>query len=413
MKYSTLKKNHHKLYRLLGAEMKRHKDAVNLIASENYVSPAVLEALGTRFTDKYAEGKPKQRYYFGNQIIDALETLTKELLFRVFRITSRSWSMNVQPYSGSIANLAVYVALLKPGDKVLAMSLGHGGHLTHGHRVSFTSSVWNFAHYGVGEDGRIDMTEVERLAQKHKPKLIICGASAYARTLDFKKFARIAKDAGAYLMADVSHIAGLIAGGIHPSPFPHADIVVTTTHKTLRGPRAAIIISRKELGEAIDKAIFPGLQGGPHENTIFAMAVMAQEALKPAFKKYARQIVLNAKILAQELSAYGFTIISGGTDTHLFLADLTATGLSGKEAGELLEKAGIIVNKNMIPNDTRKPWDPSGIRIGTPAITTRGMKEKEMRLIAASIKAVLMDRTSPQKVKKDILILTKRFPLWQ
>ncbi len=412
MDYKHLKKNNRELFRLLQEELKRQDSVINLIASENYVSPAVLEALGTRFTDKYAEGKSKQRYYFGNATIDAVETLTQELLFRVFRIASRGWAINVQPYSGSIANLAVYSALLQPGDTVLAMSLEDGGHLTHGHKASFTSSVWKFVHYGVGDDGRIDMKEVERLAAHHKPKLIVCGASAYARTLDFKKFAQITKKTGAYLMADISHIAGLVAGEVHPSPFPHADVVVTTTHKTLRGPRAAIIISRKELGEKIDKAIFPGLQGGPHENTIFALAVMAEEVLRPSFKKYAQQIIANTKILAEELSGLGFTIISGGTDTHLFLIDLTEKNISGKEAGKLLEEAGIIVNKNMIPHDTRTPWDPSGIRVGTPAVTTRGMKEKEMKVIAAHMKAILVDRVSPKKIKKDILALVRKFPIY-
>jgi len=413
MNYKSLKKNHRDLYRLLESERKRQDEVANLIASENYASPAVLEALGTIFTDKYAEGKSQQRYYFGNQYIDSVETLAQKLLFRVFQITARKWSINVQPYSGSIANLAVYVALLKPGDTVLAMSLEHGGHLTHGHKASFTSSLYNFVHYGVNAKGVIDYDQVAALAKKNKPKLIICGASAYPRTIDFKKFRQIADACGAYLMADISHIAGLIAGGVHPSPFPQADVITTTTHKTLRGPRAAVIFSKRELSEAIDKAVFPGLQGGPHENTIFAIAVMAQEAIRPAFKKYAQQIVKNAATLSQSLSKFGFDIVTGATSNHLLLVDLGNLGLSGKEAGLLLEKAGIIVNKNMIPGDKRKPWDPSGIRLGTPALTTRGMTEKEMALIAFYIKMTLIDRVSAAAVRKSVRNLTKKFPIWQ
>jgi glycine hydroxymethyltransferase len=410
MKYSALKK-HKNLHALLKREIERQQSVLNLIPSENYASPAVLEGLATIFSDKYAEGKSKQRYYFGNENVDTLESLTQELILKVFRITSRQWAINVQPYSGSIANLAVYAGLLKPGNTVLAMSLEHGGHLTHGHTVSFTSTVWNFVHYGVGNDGRIDYDEVARLAKKHKPKLIICGASAYPRIIDFKKFAGIAKSCGALLMADISHIAGLVVTGVHPSPFPYADVVTTTTHKTLRGPRAAVIIMKKELNDAIDKAIFPGLQGGPHMNTIFSLAVMAQEALQPGFKKYAQQIIKNAKVLEKELLRLGFEIISGGTDNHLLLIDVTPLHMSGKEAGEILERVGVIVNKNSIPNDSRKPWDPSGIRLGTPALTTRGMKEKEMKLVAQIIASVLKDRASVRDVHPYVKKLTKQFPI--
>jgi len=412
MKYSALKK-YKNLFSLLQREQQRQANTLNLIASENYASPAVLEALATEFTNKYAEGKPRQRYYFGNEHIDSVEEVTRELLLKLFKITSRAWSVNVQPYSGSPANLAVYAALLKPGDTVLSMALDHGGHLTHGHPASFTSSIWKFVHYGVGKDGRISYEDVERLAKEHKPKLIICGGSAYARIIDFKKFAAIAKKSDASLMADVSHIAGLIAGGVHPSPFPHADVVTTTTHKTLRGPRAAIIFSRTAISDTIDKAVFPGLQGGPHENTIFSIAVMAQEALRPAFKKYSQQVVKNAKVLARELENKGFHIVSGGTDTHLFLVDLTQHEISGKEAGALLERAGIIVNKNAIPNDIRKPWDPSGIRLGTPAVTTRGMKEKEMKTIAQLIARTIIDREPLVKINTEVRKLTRHFKVWQ
>lgn len=409
MNYPHLQKKHPKLARILAQETKRQESAINLIASENFASDAVLEALATPFTNKYAEGYAGKRYYFGNDLSDAVETSARDSLLRVFRLSPRTWSVNVQPYSGSTANFAVYAGLLKPGDKVLAMALDQGGHLTHGHSASFTSKVWHFVHYGVEKDGRIDYDVVAKLARTHKPKLIICGGSAYARTIDFKKFSRIAKRAGALLMVDMSHFAGLVAGGAHPSPFPYADVVTTTTHKTLRGPRAALIFLKQALGDAIDKALFPGLQGGPHLNTIFSVAVMAEEALKPNFKTYARQIVKNAQVLAKALANRGFTVITGGTDTHLMLIDVTSLGYTGKTAGELLERAGIIVNKNAIPNDSRKPWDPSGIRLGTPAMTTRGMKEKEMRQIAAFISEVLIDHVAPARVRKNAEQLMKKF----
>ena len=305
MKYPALKKSNPKLFKLLAKEQKRRAGVINLIPSENFVSEAVLQALATPFTDKYAEGKPHMRYYFGNAVVDEMEDYTRELALKVFKLSSKTWGVNVQPYSGSIANLAVYAGLTKPGDKILAMSLDHGGHLTHGHKASMTGQWWNFEHYGVGKDGRIDYAEVERLAKKHRPKVIVCGGSAYSRIIDFKKFSKIAKSVGAYLVADISHIAGLIAGGVHPSPFLFADVVTTTTHKTFRGPRAAMIYARQDLMSAIDKAVFPGLQGGPHENTIFALAVALEEALKPSFKAYARQVVKNSKTLAKALVYLG------------------------------------------------------------------------------------------------------------
>jgi glycine hydroxymethyltransferase len=377
--------------KLVGLEKKRQKKVINLIPSENYVSKKVLAVLGSELTNKYAEGKPHQRYYFGCEFVDKIEDRVKELVYKTFKISPAKYGVNVQPYSGSIANLACYLGVLNLGDRILAMSLEHGGHLTHGHKASWTGKLFKFEHYGVSQNGFIDYGEVLKIAKKFKPKLIVCGASAYSRIIDFKKFREIADSVGAFLMADISHIAGLIVGGMHPSPLPYADLVMTTTHKTLRGPRGAVIIARNELMDKIDKAVFPGLQGGPHLHTIAAMGVCLEEALKPSFRQYAKQVVKNAKVLASELKKLGFKIISGGTDNHLMFIDVTPFGFGGKEAGEKLEKAGIIVNKNMIPYDTRTPADPSGIRLGTPAVTTLGMKEKDMQKIARRISKVLID----------------------
>ncbi len=383
---------------LIKKEAARQKRVINLVPSENYASKNVLAALSSPLANKYAEGKSRQRYYFGNEVVDQIEDKVKELVYKTFKILPGRWGVNVQPYSGSIANLAAYLGAIGPGgpeklhpeaSRILAMSLEHGGHLTHGHPVSWSGKLFNFRHYGVGRDGFIDYDEVGKIAKKFKPKLIVCGASAYSRKIDFKKFRKIADSVHALLMADIAHIAGLVVGGVHPSPFPHADIVTTTTQKTLRGPRGAIIIAKKELMDGIDKAIFPGLQGGPQMHTIAAIGVCLEEALSPSFRKYAKQTVANAKALATELKKLGFKLTSGGTDNHLMLVDVTPFGLTGKVAGERLEKAGIIVNKNMIPYDTRKPWDPSGIRLGTPAVTTQGMKEKDMAAIARKIKKVL------------------------
>lgn len=411
MDYKNLKKEHPELYGILAKEQKRQRETLDFIASENIVSSAVLEALGTEFTNKYAEGMPGRRYYFGNAHVDEMEEYVRQLVCKVFKISARSWSVNTQPYSGSTANLAVYHALLKKGESVLAMHLDHGGHLTHGHTASITGKMWDFMHYGVDHDGHLDYNEIARLARKLKPKLIVCGASAYSRTIDFKKFHAIAKAVDAYLMADISHIAGLIAGGVHPSPFPYADVVTTTTHKTLRGPRSALIISKKEIAEDIDKAVFPGVQGGPHANQIFAVGVALEEAGTGSFKRYAKQVVKNATALARELQRRGFTLVADGTDNHLLLIDLTTIAMTGKEAGQLLEEAGIIANKNVIPYDVRKPWDPSGIRLGTPSVTSRGMKEKDMRVVAECIRELLIERVSPRIVGKKVSALASKFPL--
>ncbi|PJE50562.1 MAG: serine hydroxymethyltransferase [Candidatus Yanofskybacteria bacterium CG10_big_fil_rev_8_21_14_0_10_36_16] len=374
---------------LIKKEESRQKKVINLIASENYASKNVLEALGSSLVNKYAEGYPGKRYYFGNKIVDEIESQTKELATKVFGLSSQMWNVNVQPYSGSSANLAAYLGSVGPGSKILAMSLEHGGHLTHGHQVSWTGKLFNFKHYGVDRNGLIDYEEVSKIAKDFNPDIIVCGATAYPRILDFEKFGEIAKSVNSLLMADISHIAGLIAGEVHPSPFPHADIITSTTQKTLRGPRGAFIIAKKELMENIDKSVFPGLQGGPHLHTIAAMGVMFEEALKPSFKKYAKQIVKNAKTLADELQNLGLKVITGGTDNHLMLVDVTFLGLTGKQAGELLESKNIIVNKNMIPFDPRKPWDPSGIRLGTSAVTSQGMTEKDMVKIAQKIYTIL------------------------
>ncbi len=382
-----------KIFEILKKEEERQKSVINLIPSENFVSEDVIRVLGSVFTNKYAEGMPHRRYYAGNQYIDELEDEVVDLVYKVFKVHKEEYSINVQPYSGSIANIAAYFGALNVGDKILSMSLEHGGHLTHGHSVSITGKVFNFEHHGVGEDGFINYEQVKEIAKKFQPKMIIAGTSAYPRLLDYKKFREIADQVRALLMADIAHIAGLIVGGVHPSPFPYADIVTTTTHKTLRGPRSAIIISKKNLSENIDKAVFPGIQGGPHMNAVAATGVALEEALKPEFKEYAEQVVKNAKALAGELIKLGFKLSSGGTDNHLILIDMTPMGLTGSQASDKLEKEGIIVNKNMIPFDTRKAWDPSGIRLGTPAVTTQGMKEKDMTAIAKRIAEILISKS--------------------
>lgn len=377
---------------LIRLEEKRQKKTVNLIASENYASRDVLKALGSVLTNKYSEGYPGKRYYAGNEIIDKIESLCQKRALRLFKLSLEKWSVNVQPYSGSPANLAVYVALVPLAEKIMGMRLDMGGHLTHGHSVSFTGQAWKQVPYGVNQKTeRIDYDELLEIAKKEKPKLIIAGATAYSRIIDFKKFREIADSCGAYLMVDMAHIAGLIAGAVHPSPFPFADVVTTTTHKTLRGPRGALIFSRKELAQKIARAVFPGLQGGPHNHQTAAIAVSLKEAISPAFRKYARQVVQNAKVLAEELKKAGYRIISGGTDNHLFIVDTwqDGKGISGGEAQTRLEKAGIIVSKSTIPYDTRKPFDPSGIRIGAPAVTTQGMKEKALKKIAEKITKIL------------------------
>ncbi len=378
------------IQKLIGAEEKRQKRTVNLIASENFVSGDVLEALGSVFTNKYAEGYPGARYYGGNKFVDGLEKLAQNRALKLYKLSPKTWSVNVQPYSGSPANLAILYALVPVGEKIMGMDLNMGGHLTHGYKASITGKLWKQVPYGVDKKTkRIDYNELSRIARKEKPKLIIAGGSAYSRAIDFKKFRKIADAAGAILLVDMSHFAGLVAGGVYSSPFPYADVVMTTTHKTLRGPRAALVFSKKEYSPAIDKTVFPGLQGGPHANAIAAVAVALKEASEPSFKRYARQVIKNAQALAAGLQKRGWRIVSGGTDTHLFLVDTMSRGMSGKTASEKLEKAGIIVNKNMLPYDTRKPSDPSGIRLGTAAMTTRGMKEKDMKKLAEKIDKVL------------------------
>ena len=393
--------------KLIQKETKRQKEVINLIASENYVSDDVLKALGSSLVNKYAEGYPGRRYYGGNVLIDEVENLCISRALTLFKLKPSDWQVNVQALSGSPANLAVYMALAPIGSKIMGMTLSHGGHLTHGHSVSAAGKLWKQVPYGVDKKTeQLDYQELKQIAKKEKPSIIVAGFTAYSRIINFKKFRDIADSCGAHLLADMSHVAGLVVGGVYPSPFKYADVVTTTTHKTLRGPRHALIFSRKNrfvmsnvkgqmskvsIAEAIERAVFPGLQGGPHENTIAAVAVALKEASTPAFKTYASQIIKNAQTLTKELQKRGWRVISGGTDSHLLLVDTWANGfgISGKEASEKLEKAGIIVNMNTIPFDTRKPMDPSGIRLGTPAETTRGKKEKDMVRIAEKIDRVL------------------------
>lgn len=381
--------------KLIKEEKARQKRVVNLIASENIVSQDVLDALGSELTNKYAEGYSCARYYGGNEIVDKIEEICIERALKTFKLAKNKWHVNVQPLSGSPANLAVYSALLTPGDSIMAMDLTHGGHLTHGFKVSFTGKLYTQIAYGVNEKNQLlDYEVIAKIAQKFKPKIIITGYSAYSRKINFKKFKEIADSVDALLMVDMAHIAGLVAGGVHPSPFSYADIVTTTTHKTLRGPRSGIIFVKKddrELVKKIDKAVFPGLQGGPHMNQIAAVAVALKEAQSPAFKKYTQQVCKNAKVLADELKKRGWKILSGGTDNHLVLVDvwMNGKGIGGKDASDKLEKAGIIVNKNTIPGETRTPVNPSGIRLGTAAETTRGLKEKDFIQIAKKIDEIL------------------------
>ena len=394
-----------KILELINEEKKRQIEGIELIASENYVSESVLECMGSILTNKYSEGYARKRYYKGNEYIDGVE---EEAISRAKELFHAE-HVNVQPYSGSPANLAVHFALLDAGDRTLGMALDAGGHLTHGFKVSITGKYYNSVSYGVNEQGYIDYEQVRKLAKEHKPKLIWAGFSAYSRIIDWQKFKDIADEVGAYLAADIAHVAGLVATGIYPSPVGIADVVTTTTHKTLRGPRGAIIMCKEELAEKIDKAVFPGLQGGPHNHTTAAIAVALKEASTEEFKKYTKQIVKNSKALAEELIKRDYKIISGGTDNHLFLVDIVASvGISGEEASTLLEESNITVNKNAIPNDTRKPWDPSGIRIGTPAITTRGMKEEDMAKIAQFIDEVLR---KGENVREEVKNFTKDFQI--
>ena len=366
--------------RLIDEEERREADTLRIIASENYVSRAVLEASASVLTNKYSEGYAGKRYYEGQQSIDPIEQLACSRMAALFGMEH----VNVQPYSGSPANLAVYFALLSPGDTVMGLGLASGGHLTHGHAVSITGKYFKSVPYGLrASDARIDLDQVRALAKEHRPKLIFCGTTAYPRTIDFAAFGEIAREVGAVLAADISHISGLVVAGVHPSPAGIADVVTTTTHKTLRGPRGGVVMCKQSLAAAIDKAVFPGLQGGPHNHTTAAIAVAAHEAARPSFKVYAQAIVDNAKALAEGLSARGFDLVTGGTDNHLILIDLTKKGVTGKVAAKALDRAGIVGNYNAIPNDPRKPFDPSGLRIGTPAVTSRGMGLAEMAKLAA------------------------------
>ncbi|AYZ72620.1 serine hydroxymethyltransferase [Fusobacterium necrophorum] len=401
------------VYNAIIAEKKRQEEGIELIASENFVSKAVMEAAGSVLTNKYAEGYPKKRYYGGCVNIDIVENLAIERLKEIFGAKYA----NVQAHSGSQANMGVYVALLEPGDKILGMSLSAGGHLTHGYKISFSGKNYVGLEYGLNSETElIDFDAIRKIALAEKPKIIVAGASAYSRIIDFQKFREIADEVGAYLMVDMAHIAGLVAAGEHPNPLEYAHVVTSTTHKTLRGPRGGVILTNhQEIAEKIDKTIFPGIQGGPLGHIVAAKAVAFKEALTPEFKEYQRQVVKNAKAMAEELVSGGLRIVSGGTDNHLMLVDLRSKGVTGKVAEKILEEAGITCNKNAIPNDPEKPFITSGIRLGTPAITTRGMKEEEARQIAKMIIKVLNNPEDSQKiaeVKEEVLTLTKKFPLF-
>jgi len=399
--------------RAIDLEVDRQARTLELIASENCVSEAVLQALGSVMTNKYAEGLPGKRYYGGCEFVDVAESLAIERAKKLFNAEHA----NVQAHSGSQANQAVYLTVLKPGDTLLGMSLAHGGHLTHGHPLNFSGRMYKIVSYGVSKETEtIDYDELERLAMEHRPKLIVAGASAYPRTLDFERFAAIAKKCEALLMVDIAHIAGLIAADLHPSPFPHADFVTTTTHKTLRGPRGGAVFSKAQYAKDLDKSVFPCLQGGPLMHVIAAKAVCFQEALQPEFRDYQKQIVMNAKVLAEALAVRGFRIVSGGTDTHLMLVDVFSRQVTGKQAEQTLERAGITVNKNAIPFDRNPPAIASGIRVGTPAVTSRGLQEPQMELIAHWISEVLNnleDESVLKRVRSEVEALTEKFPLYE
>ena len=406
----ALKQTDPEIYDLIRAEERYEIDSVRLIPSENYVSRAVLEATGSILTNKYSEGYSGRRYYEGQRYIDQIETLVAERARTLFGAEHA----NVQPYSGSPANLAVYLALLKPGDTLMGLALPHGGHLTHGWPVSATGIFWRAVHYQVDrESQRIDYDAVRDLAKKERPKIIVTGATAYPRQFDFKIFGEIAKEVDAFMLADISHISGLIVAGAHPDAVPYADVVTTTTHKTLRGPRGAMILCRNEFAEKIDKAVFPGLQGGPHNHTTAAIGVALKEAATPAFKEYGRQIVRNAKAMAEELLAHGFDLVSGGTDNHLILIDLTNKKVIGKKGAQALDRAGIVCNYNTVPYDPRKPFSPSGLRLGTPAVTSRGMGEGEMRQIARWIDQAIAhadDEAALARISGEVTEMCRRFP---
>ena len=400
------------VYAAIDAEEERQRNKLLLIASENFASPAVLAAQGSLMTNKYAEGYPGKRYYGGCQHVDQVEELAIQRCKQIFGAEH----VNVQPHSGSQANMAAYLSVLKPGDTILGMDLAQGGHLTHGSKVNFSGMIFRAFSYGVDRQSEtIDYDAVRKLAEECRPRMIVVGASAYARTLDFPKFQAIAQSVGAYLMVDIAHIAGLIAAGLHPNPIPYADFVTTTTHKTLRGPRGGVVMCKAEHAKAVDKFVFPGMQGGPLMHVIAAKAVAFKEALSPAFKRYQQQVVANARILAQGLLDRGYKIVSGGTDTHLMLVNLTNKGITGKEADAALDAAGIIVNKNAVPYDEKPPAVASGIRLGTPIVSTRGMKEAEMREIVALVDRVLQHRQEPavlEEVRGQAKALCSRFPIF-
>jgi glycine hydroxymethyltransferase len=406
----VLKRTDPEIYDAIEGEKKREREQIILIASENYASKAVLEAQGSLLTNKYAEGLPGKRYYGGCDFVDVAESLAIARAKALFGVDH----VNVQPHSGTQANMAVYLAVLKPGDVILSMSLAHGGHLSHGHPVNFSGSLYRPVFYGVRrQTGRIDYDEVARLAEEHRPRIIVTGASAYPRIFDFKRLREIADRSGALLMADIAHIAGLVAAGLHPSPVPYAEFVTTTTQKTLRGPRGGMVMCKAEYAKAIDKAVFPGLQGGPLMHVIAAKAVAFKEALTPEFKVYQRQIVANAQALAEGLLKRGFRLVSGGTDNHLMLVDLSNRNVTGKEAEAALDRAGITVNKNAIPFDEKPPAVASGIRLGSPCVTTRGMKEREMEIIAEAIDRVTAnpnDEAVIRETRKRMKALCKKFP---
>ena len=391
------------------AEMERQNSHIELIASENWVSKAVMAAMGSPLTNKYAEGYPGKRYYGGCQCVDVVEDLARERAKKLFGCEY----VNVQPHSGAQANMAVMFAMLEPGDKIMGMNLDHGGHLTHGSPVNMSGKYFDVAHYGVNEDGVIDYDEVLRIAKEHQPKLIVAGASAYARTIDFKRFREIADEVGAYLMVDIAHIAGLVATGLHPSPIPYAHVTTTTTHKTLRGPRGGMIMCSEEMNKKFNfnKAVFPGIQGGPLMHVIAGKAVCFKEALQPEYKTYMEQVVRNAKALCNGLKSRGVKIVSGDTDNHLMLVDLSGTDISGKELEKRLDDAHVTANKNTIPNDPRSPFVTSGVRLGTPAVTTSGMKEEDMDKIAEIIAMVIESEDNVEKAKAMVAELTAKYPL--
>ena len=408
---SALEQYDPQIYELLRQEAARQSGSIRLIASENYVSKAVMIASGSCMTNKYAEGYPNKRYYEGQQVTDLIETIAQERAKKLFKADHA----NVQPYSGSIANMAAYLALIEPGDTIMGLSLPHGGHLTHGWKVSLTGKIFNSVQYTVDpKTGMFDYDQIADLAKKHKPKLIISGATAYPRAIDFKAFSEIAKSVGAYMVSDIAHIAGLVAAGIHQSPVPYADVVSTTTHKTLRGPRGGMLLCKAEHAANVDKAVFPGLQGGPHMHSISAIAVAMAEANTPEFVQYAKQIVKNSKAMAEKLLECGFELVSGGTDNHLILIDLRNKNIPGKKLAKALDRARIVSNCNSIPNDPAPPFNPSGLRIGTAAVTTRGMKEAQAQQIAEFINQVaenVDNDAAIEKISKEVLLLCSQFPV--